>query len=116
MCSDFGSYENDDEDDGATEPTAGERVVYALGQLYRLRALGRLPVDPAEFDIEDVARIVGVADQFEFATETHRGRHYHFADEVLVVRPDAPLPWRLLDSWDWALAEEIESDFEKGWD
>jgi len=57
-----GSDYSAEDDDATAVPTAGERVVYALAQLYRLHAAGRLPVEPAQFAVEDVARIVGVVD------------------------------------------------------
>src|ERR1039458_246716 len=77
-------------------PTPGERLVYALGQLYWLWRQGALDVAPADFDIEDVARIVGVARDIEFVSDCPTGCCYHFPAEVLVV-DDHDFPWRLME-------------------
>lgn len=46
--------------------TPGERLLYALGQLAALWKRGELPVPPAAFDADDVARIIGVSQDIEF--------------------------------------------------
>jgi hypothetical protein len=70
-------------------PSPGERLLHALGQLHRLHLCGRLPVHPSEFDIEDVARIVGVWPQLELVLADDDGTRYHFAGEVLHQRQAA---------------------------
>jgi hypothetical protein len=89
----------------------GERLFYALGQLYRLWRRGELDVQPVDFDVCDLARIIGVSGQLEFISEDQLGVHYHFPGEVLVVdeRPDSDFPWRLLDTWEWAAEQELNS-------
>jgi hypothetical protein len=106
--------EPDDGDDRA--PTPGERVLYALGQLYRLHLAGRLPVHPNAFDVEDVVRILGLTAALEFVTEDRHGQHYHFPAEVLYVNPTQPFPWRLLGAWEWAGEQEADSFWAEGWD
>lgn len=43
---------------------------------------------PADLDIEDLARIIGVARDIGFVTTGPMGRYYHFRGEVLLVAPD----------------------------
>lgn len=69
------------------QPTAGERVLYALGQLHRLRRAGRLLVHPAAFSIEDLTRIVGDASELESATAP-RG----YARAAWELPPPVPAP------------------------
>ena len=87
----------DDAEERAATP--GERVLYALGQVYRLHLAGRLPMHPNAFDVEDVIRILGLTAALEFVTEDRHGRHYHFPAEVLYVNPTQRFPWRLLSVW-----------------
>lgn len=54
--------------------TPGERLFYALGQLYRLWRQGALDVAPIDFDIRDLARIIGVAGDIEFISDGPLGR------------------------------------------
>lgn len=91
------------------EPVASpaERLLYALGQLYRLHHVGELGIAPADFDVLDLARIIGVAREIELVTEGLLGRSFHFASEVLVLDPRAPFPWRLLSDEEWAHQVEI---------
>lgn len=57
----------------------GERLRYALGQLYRLGRQDHLPVHPDVFDIEDVAaRVVGGSGQLQMVTTDAKGKTYHF--------------------------------------
>jgi hypothetical protein len=88
--------------------TAGERLMYALGQLYRLWYRGELDVAPINFDIEDLARIIGVARDIEFVSSGLNCRAYHFPSEVLVVQSEDEFPWSLLDLDTWALLAEVE--------
>ena len=89
-------------------PTPGERLLYALGQLYRLSKRGELDVRPADFDIWDLAGIIGVRGDIEFISEDQHGSRWHFADEVLHVGLHREFPWRLLSIWEWA--DEAEGD------
>lgn len=88
-------------------PTPGERLLYALGQLHRLHRRRRLPFDPRAFDLQDLARVIGVAGEVEFITEDRDGTNCHFADEVLHVHPEQPFPWRLLSVWEWAAEQYL---------
>lgn len=72
--------------------------MFALGQLYLLWHRRQLDVRPAAFDIEDLARIIGVARDIEFVSHRPGARRsYHFVGEVLLVDADEDFPWRLLD-------------------
>jgi hypothetical protein len=92
----------------------GERLFYALGQLYRLWWRGQLDVEPIRFDLCDLARIIGVASELEFVSEDRLGVHYHFPGETLVVRerPSTDFPWELLDTWEWAAEQELRAGTE----
>jgi hypothetical protein len=83
-------------------PTPGERLLYALGQLYLLWYRGELPVEPRAFDIEDLARIIGVARDVEFTSDGPLGRSFHFPSEVLLADGSRRFPWRLFDLDGWA--------------
>jgi hypothetical protein len=98
--------------------TPGERVLYAFGQLHRLHRSGKLPVPPRALAVEDVARLVGAAGELEFSTEDRLGYHFHFPTQVLTVSPDEeePFPWRLLDSWEWAAEQMLNSFWAEGWE
>lgn len=93
-------------DDG----TPAERLLYALGQLYRLHRAGELPVEPRDFDVLDLARIIGVSRHIEFVAESSQGTSYHFAREVLVLDRAAEFPWKVLDQVTWAVLEEFAED------
>lgn len=95
-------------------PTPGERLLFALGQLYRRSRSGKLGVRPRDFDIEDLARIIGVWRQVEFVQEDETGRHYHFGAEVLHADPTQRFPWRLRTDWEWAALRELD-DFWADW-
>jgi hypothetical protein len=90
-------------------PTPGERLLYVLGQLYRLHRAGKLAVHPHDFDIDDVARLIGVGPDLEFSTHDPMGIHYHFPTEVLYVNPTSEFPWELLGVWEWAATQEANS-------
>lgn len=108
MCDEFDPDAGADEDESQEHEqrpaeqalTPGERLLYALGQLYRLHHRGQLPVEPAAFDIEDLARIIGVWPEVEFSVEDGFGLRYHLPGEVLSVEPERSFPWRLLDPWE----------------
>ena len=93
-------------------PTPGERLLYALGQLYRRSRAGELDVDPNDYDIENVARIIGVWREVEFVQTDYAGVAYHFPSEVLCVDPGRAFPWRLKGVWEWAVRQEfrLEND------
>jgi hypothetical protein len=88
------------------DATPGERLLYTLGQLYALSHRGELDVAPRDFDVLDLARILGVTHHLEFVTDGAQGVSLHFGDEVLVVAVTDPFPWRLLDLDTWALLED----------
>lgn len=100
------SWDEHERDDDAA-PTPGERLLYALGQLHRLHRRRRLPFDPRAFDLEDLARVIGVADDVEFVTVDRAGTNCHFPGEVLHVHPEQPFPWRLLGVWEWATEQYL---------
>jgi hypothetical protein len=120
VCDEPGLSDASGDDDGGPEgalPTPGERLLYALGQLYRLWRQGKLPVHPDVFDIEDVARVVGVSGQLEMVTTDAKGKTYHFPGEVLVVRERERFPWRLASVEEWAAAQDVDAfwaDFDSG--
>jgi hypothetical protein len=90
----------------------GERLLYALGQLYRRSRAGELDVDPNDFDIENVTRIIGGWREVEFVQTDSAGVAYHFPSEVLCVDPGRAFPWRLKGVWEWAVRHEfrLEND------
>ena len=90
-------------------PTPGERLLYALGQLYWRSRAGELHVHPQDFDIENVARIIGVWRDVEFVQDDAAGVAYHFPAEVLCVAPEFAFPWYLLHVWAWAAERELGS-------
>lgn len=86
-------------------PTDGQRLLYALGQLFRLHRAGELPTCPADFEIPDLARIIGVP--VEFVTDGPQGVSFHLAREVLVLDPSQAFPWALMTLGEWAMVEEV---------
>lgn len=126
VCDDFdfdSDHDNEElNDEGAQagdrplEPSSGERLLYALGQLYRHHRSGELPLQPADFDIEDLGRIIGVWPEMEFEVNDRFGRRYHFPGEVLVVVPSELFPWRLLGVWEFAAELELNSHWAEGLD
>ncbi len=98
-------------------PSPGERLLHALGQLHRLHLCGRLPVHPSEFDIEDVARIVGVWPQLELVLADDNGTRYHFAGEVLYISGKQPTMLRLLSTLEFAAEQDLKHWWsQEGWD
>ena len=89
MCDELGP------DDGAedwadpleTDPALGpgERLFYALGQLYKLWHREQLAVHPLDFDVWDLAGIIVVRGEVEFFAEDRLGARYHFPGEVLLI-------------------------------
>jgi hypothetical protein len=65
------------------EPTPGERLLYALGQLYTLFRCGELAMHAADVDVCRVGRLIGVLPSLEFVQESRTGCHYHLGSEVL---------------------------------
>jgi hypothetical protein len=63
---------------------------------------GEIELAPANFAIEDLARIIGVRQQVEFMSEHRIRRCHHLPGEVLVVDPSQPFPWRLMELDNWA--------------
>jgi hypothetical protein len=110
--------ETDDEARGGADagPTAGERVLFALAQLYRLHRTGKLPLHPSAFDVADLVDVVGVGDEYEFATEDKLGQHYHFRSEVLSSDLTLLFPWRLRGIWEWASEQQMNSYWAEGWE
>jgi len=103
----------DDLDKRAEQPgntgdasTPGERLLYTLGQLFLLWHRGELDVAPRDFDVEDLARIIGVARDIEFTSDGPLGRSFHMPGEALVLDRAAEFPWRLLSDEAWAASEE----------
>ena len=93
-------------------PTPGERLLYALGQLYRQWHVRATLTPPDEVDVEAVAKMLGVWTDIEFVQDEEEGgdgemaQHLHFAGEVLTVDRRREFPWLLLDMWEWAQAQE----------
>ena len=122
MCDEFGPDDGAEDwmdppaDDPALAP--GERLFYSLGQLYKLWHRDQLGVHPLDFDVWDLAGIIGVRGEVEFISEDQLGAHYHFPSEVLVIqqRPETDFPWRLLDTWEWAAEQEVNSFWTEWWD
>ena len=98
----------DDADEVLTEPTPGERLFYALGQIYRRWHTGKALVCPWRLDVEELARLLGLWSEVEFAQDetTENVTYLHFPTEVLVIDRGQQFPWRLLDTWEWALEQE----------
>ena len=121
MWDDFDAGDSDEDEPQepereAEQPTPGERLLHALGQLHRLHLCGRLPAHPSEFDIEDVARIVGVWPDLEFVVADDEGTRYYFAGQVLFVSARHPVMVRLLGTWEFAAELDLNSWWRGGWD
>ena len=113
---DAGDEAEDPDDTADLGPTPGERVRFALAQLYRLHNTGKLPFHPSALDVEDLARVIGVGDEYEFSTEDRTGQHFHFRNEVLTYDPEQRFPWQLRTTWEWAAEQEMNSYWAEGWD
>jgi hypothetical protein len=96
-----------------SQPTPGERLLYALAQLHRQWGIRATLTPPAEVDVEAVAKMLGVWGDIEFVQESDdegdgepAALHLHFAGEVLTVDRRQEFPWTLLDVWEWARGQE----------
>lgn len=97
--------------DEFAEPMPGERLLYALGQLWwRWRVDPEGSVPPERIDIEAVARMLGVWTDVEFIQDGEREdsheRYVHFGGEVLVADHSERFPWTLMDTREWAGRQE----------
>ena len=98
-------------------PTPGERLLHGLGQLRRLYLCGRLPAHPSEFNVEDIARIVGVLPELELVVSDDDGTRYHFAGEVLFISAKQPPMMRLLSTLEFAAEQDLDAWWRfEGWD
>ena len=94
-----------------TDSTPGERLFYALGQLYRRwRADPARSVPPHRLNIEAVARMRWVCAHIEYVQE---GEHeekgivfLHLPSEVLLIDYRREFPWRLLSVEEWGERQE----------
>lgn len=98
------------------EPTPGERLFYTLGQVYSRWHTGKALVCPWSLDVEELARLLGLWSDVEFAQEDENGKLccLHFPSDVLVIETAQRFPWRLLDVWEWA-AEQERADAWRSW-
>jgi hypothetical protein len=92
--------------DEPSEPTPGERLIYALGQLFRQWHDRATLTPPQEVDVEGVAKMLGIWGEVEFAQdgddEDEPVWYLHLPAEVLVIDPREDFPWRLLGDFEWA--------------
>lgn len=108
MCS-FGPDDFFDDDQADEhEPTAAERLFYALGQLYRRWHSGQMALPPHRFDVWELARIIGVSRDIEMVSEESYATAYHFDNGVLVVLPTERFPWVIWPVEYWAFYAELE--------
>jgi hypothetical protein len=110
---DSGSEPFSQDDDPEPQPTPAERLLYALGQLYRRWHNGELPVRPHDFDVWELATTIGVKRDIEMVVEHPHAVAYHFPGEVLVMTNDR-FPWAILniETWSaWCDLEELSQDF-----
>lgn len=107
-------FDSDDEDEEREpEPTSAERLLYALGQLYRRWHNCELPVGPIDFDVMDLATTIGVKRDIEMVCDHPHATAYHFAGEVLVATDDR-FPWCLMtvEAWSaWCELEDYSREF-----
>jgi len=94
------------------EPTPGERLLYALGQLFKQWHVRATLTPPHEVDVEAVAKMLGVWGEVEFAQdgedEDEPVWYLHLPGEVLVIDRREEFPWRLLADWEWAQELEVK--------
>jgi hypothetical protein len=94
------------------EPTPGERLLYALGQLFKQWHVRATLTPPHEVDVVDVAKMLGVWGEVEFAQdgedEDEPALYLHFPSEVLVIDPREEFPWRLLGDFEWAEEQRLK--------
>lgn len=94
-------------DDGLVEPTPGERLLHALGQIHRRWHAGTGRTPPHEVDIEALARTLGAWAAVEFVQDGDGEQRLHFPDEILIIDHRHSFPWRLLGTWEWAREQEV---------
>jgi hypothetical protein len=96
--------------DNPYEPTPGERLLYALGQLFKQWHVRATLTPPQEVDVEAVAGMLGIAGDVEYVqdgeAEDEEVRYLHLPSEVLVIDPRQEFPWRLLYDFEWADEQE----------
>jgi hypothetical protein len=110
-------WDRDELPAGERVATPGERLLHALGQLYRLHLCGRLPAHPSEFGVEDLARIAGVWTDLELVVADADGTRYHFAGEVLCVSTQQPAMVRLLSVLEFVAEQDFNAWWQQeGWD
>lgn len=92
------------------EPTPGERLLYALGQLYKQWHRRSTLTPPHEVDVEAVARMLGIWPEVEFLQdgedEEEPAQYLHLPGEVLVIDSRREFPWQLLSDSEWAHEQE----------
>jgi hypothetical protein len=84
------------------EPTPGERLLYALGQLHREWRVRATLTPPQEVDVEAVARMLGIWTDVEFVQEGENEEYLHLPEEVLLIDRRKEFPWQLMDPFEWA--------------
>lgn len=96
-----------EDEDPEPDPTPAERLLYALGQLYRRWHNGELPVCPHDFHVGELARTIGVSRDIDMASEESYGTAFYFSGEVLVVLPMEKFPWAIWTVEHWAFYSEL---------
>ncbi len=94
--------------DSREEPTPGERLLYALGQLYKQWHVRATLTPPHEVDVEAIARMLGVWTEVEFVQvgEDADEEYLHLPTEVLLIDRRQAFPWQLMDPFEWAIELE----------
>jgi hypothetical protein len=87
-------------------PTPGERLFYSLWQLHLRYHIHEFDLHPRDWDVEDLARTIGVWHELEFVQDDALGEAYHFPSQVVHVDAEARFPWRLLSVMEWAAEQE----------
>jgi hypothetical protein len=88
-------------------PTPGERLFYTLCQMQLRYDTGEFDLHPRDWDVEDLAKTIGVWHEVEYMQEDALGEAYHFASQVVHVDPEADFPWRLMSVMAWAVEQEL---------
>ena len=98
--------------DESSEPTPGERLLYALGQLFKQWHVRATLTPPHEVDVGAVAEMLGVLADIEYVqngeAEDEPALYLHFPSEVLVIDPREDFPWRLLGDFEWAEEQQLK--------
>lgn len=97
--------------DEVADATPGERLLYALGQLYlRWRHDPATFAPPHQLDLQDVARTRWVCATVEYVQEGEfedEGLLFlHLPSEVIVIDYRQQFPWRLLGLDEWGECQE----------